>query len=273
MKYLEDTLKIKVRYQDNVDISGLQNFLIFEYELKYAYLNEVKCLFIRLKNQKSNFKWQQVKRHIKIFNDRYNVPVVIIFNNLNSYERNILLSNYQPFICVNKQIYLPFLGVVLQEQYTKQNKKKASPLTQLIFLYFIYASTNECYLDSINNIMPYSSMSISRAFKELEEFEGIEAKKNGVKKYIFTKLDKKNLFENNRNKLIYPIRNKIYISKETINDLDNISLIISGETALSNYSMLNTPVLNTYATKINVKKINQYETDLFDSDKQCCLEI
>ena len=76
------------------------------------------------------------------------------------------------------------------------------------------------------------------------------------------------LFQEAKDVLINPVKRKIYVSKEYA-DLD----VLSGEIALSKYSMLNEPSLKTYATNL-ISKWNSMSTPyLLDPKTQVEIEL
>ena len=160
---------------------------------------------------------------------------------------------------------------MLQESYKKKINKQLTPLSQLIYFYFIYSDKDRLYIDDLKDDISITNMSLSRAFKQIENLNEIYTEKDGVKKYIFIEKNKREIFEANRDYLIKPIRKKIYVEK--ISDFMRDSIVESGELALSKYSNLAKPHLNTYAVKAEIKDIPFAQYNLFDYNKQDCIEI
>ena len=69
----------------------------------------------------------------------YSMPVAFIVNNISANQRNALMRSAIPFIAPPRQIYLPFLGVVLNNRFETKPKEEEymMPATQSLFLYLL----------------------------------------------------------------------------------------------------------------------------------------
>lgn len=50
------------------------------------------------------------------------LPVVFVFDKMDCYHRDAFIHAHLPFIVVGIQLYLPFMGIYLQEKYIKGNQ-------------------------------------------------------------------------------------------------------------------------------------------------------
>ena len=111
--------------------------------------------------------------------------------------------------------------------------------------------------------------SISRASKQLEAMKILKAKKAGVQKILFSDASPQELFTRAEKFLLNPVKRTVYVPKKMIEE----KLLESGYSALSEYSMLNTPSVPCYASD----KISQWNrcmtNDLQDSDSQVAVEM
>lgn len=267
MEYLSKVLGIKVKYETK-KLEHIPNYLLSRYELKYVYLDYKEGVFVYLKSEMLNVN--QLITHIEKIKDLTHCEVVLILESLTSRQREYLLRNKIPFIVVDKQIYLPFMAVYLQEKCDLEKKivAKLDPASQLLFFYFIYNGAGSMETSQAVKDLSLSAMTISRASKQLEDLGLIQTKKKGVQKMMFTKKSPQMLFQEAKDVLINPVKRKIYVSKEYA-DLD----VLSGEIALSKYSMLNEPSLKTYATNL-ISKWNSMSTPyLLDPKTQVEIEL
>jgi hypothetical protein len=101
--------------------------------------------------------------------------------NLNSVSmRNALVKNQVPFVDLPGNVFLPFMGIVLQDVYRKQLVKvdKMMPATQMVFLELFYMNDEESALKSeIANKLNLTKTSITRATAQLEVMGLIEQMK------------------------------------------------------------------------------------------------
>ncbi len=245
------------------------NYINRRYKIHIVYLDEKKSFFIypKVKIESMNI----LKKHIEKIKQKEKIPTVVILEKITARERAKYIQAKIPFIVKDKQCFLPFLGTLLTERCDVdiEPPKKITPATQALLFYFIYKKAKDMYIqDAISNL-EFSSMTISRAVKELEQIKLVKTYKDGVKKLISSELSCENLFEKAKPFLSSPIKRKQYISKENLTD----NCILAGDSALSRYSMLNPPYIQCYAT--NDAKIWRKNKDeiLTDDKKQAELQI
>ena len=74
--------------------------------------------------------------------------------------RNVLVKSGVPFVDLPGNVFLPFMGIVLQDVYLKQLVKadKMMPATQMVFLELLYMEDEESVLKSevANKLNPVS---------------------------------------------------------------------------------------------------------------------
>lgn len=85
-----------------------------------------------------------VRKHIAKIQKMEALPVVIVLENLKRNQRNYLITAKIPFIVPFKQLYLPFMGIVLQEKFSSEiiPVEKFQPSAQVIFFYYLYQKRN-----------------------------------------------------------------------------------------------------------------------------------
>ena len=101
--------------------------------------------------------------------------------------RNARVKNGIPFVDLPGNIFLPFMGIVLQDMYRKQLVKadKMMPATQMVFLELFYMNDDESALKStIANKLKLTKTSITRATAQLQEMGLIQQEKSGTEIYI-----------------------------------------------------------------------------------------
>lgn len=166
--------------------------------------------------------------------------IVLCFKHLESRQRKALIEAKMPFIVPDSQVYLPFLGVVLQERMksVKPAPKKLSPAAQLVLLHFIYEMTgwSACKIDLAKRLN-LSAMNVTRAVQELEALELVVVEKAGRSDYVSAVDSGKNLYKKALPYMIDPVQKRIYVQ-----DGDELApLPLSGESALAERSMLAPP--------------------------------
>ena len=163
---------------------------------------------------------------------------VLFLKNINYYTRDTLLEEGIPFIWENHQIYLPFIGILLDDQKGKKTIPcgRISFLTQKLLLCSLYQNWENVNVTKAAELMNVSKMSITRSFDELEALNVPYLNVKYRARNFTADTDKKAMWEQIRPILRNPIV-KIYALKEQPERL----FTLSGLSALSHYSLLNEP--------------------------------
>lgn len=163
------------------------------------------------------------------------------------------------------------MAVYLQERCDakKIDREEILPSAQMLFLRFIYEGAKEMSTSQAAKDLGLTPTSISRASKQLEEMKILRARKVGVQKILFSDASPQELFTRAEKFLLNPVKRTVYVPKKMIEE----KMLESGYSALSEYSMLNTPSVPCYASD----KISQWNrcmtNDLQDSDSQVAVEM
>jgi hypothetical protein len=227
----------------------------------------VSCIFAEPRGQ-----IPAVEAMVKHFSTIYSaiaMPVVLKTIGLSSERRKVLMDARIPFIA-SGQIYLPFMGIILQKQLYNEPKsrEKLMPSAQMLLLAYLYQESNKMYTSPIASKIGVSLMQITRAVRQLERLNLFEVSKDGVLLVIKGKLNHRALFENATKYLLDPVRGVHYIYRnEMINQLP-----YAGINALSEITMLSAPDYPTYAYYSKTDRLHG-ENGLTDSEKQVRVEI
>ena len=111
------------------------------------------------------------KQKVK-YEEALQCPVVFQVT-LNSVSmRNALVKIGVPFVDLPGNVFLPFMGIVLQDVYRKHLVKvdKMMPATQMVFLELLYMNDEESALKSeVANKLNLTKTSVTRATAQLEK--------------------------------------------------------------------------------------------------------
>ncbi len=268
MEYITKVLGIKVNYT-SVELNHLPIFITSRYRLKKVYLDKQEVIFVYPKTELEQIN--MLKKHITRIQENNNLPIVLVLKQVTYRQKEYLLREKIPFIVEDKQIYLPFMAIYLQARCNgaKQQTEEILPSAQMLLLYFIYGGSKELTTSKAVKDLELTPTSISRAARQLEEMGLIKIKKMGVQRILQSDDTPKALFEKAMDKLLNPVKKTVYIPKQFVKK----DMLESGYSALSNYSMLNTPNLNCYAME-SVSKWNSVMTNsLLDSKHQVAIEM
>lgn len=182
--------------------------------------------------------------------------IVLCFKHLESRQRKALIEARIPFIVPNNQVYLPFLGVVLQERMkpVKADPEKLSPAAQMILLYLIYGpDVQPIRKIDLAKRLELSAMNVTRAVQELEALELVTVEKIGRSDYVSAVGSGKSLYERALPYMIDPVQKRLYVQKADM----FAEFPMAGEYALTTYSMLNGPQIECKA--ISRKKYKELD--------------
>lgn len=268
MEYLEKVLGINVAYEEAM-VRHLPNFINTRYRLQIVSLNGKKVIFAYPKTELEQI--ETLKKHIVRIQQSEDLPVVLIPEQITSRQKEYLIREKIPFVVEDKQIYLPFMAVYLQERCSAEKflREELLPSAQMLFLHFIYNGAKELTTSQAAKHLNLTPTSISRASKQLVELGLLQTKKVGVQKILFAEGTPREVFQNAEKQLVNPVKRTVYVSKESI----GAELLRSGYSALAEYSMLNAPSVECYAAE-KISHWNEITTNsLQDSKTQVAVEM
>jgi len=269
MDYLQNTLGIKVKKQRWSKAKQLPYFLVDKYRMEIVYLDDMKTLFLYPKEKLDPLP--TVKKHIAKFLQIEKIPIVLALVAVTKQQRQYLITDRIPFVVDQKQIYLPFLGTVLTEQYTIHIPfaDKLQPSTQELFLYFLYQNQQKLYANTLTKTLNISAMTVTRALRQLVKTGNFEIQKDGTQNVLIAKMLGKDLYERMKPFLINPVRRVCYIPKERMTDM----MLLAGETALAQQSMMNGTEIETRAVYGKLMGKALFQEELIDQMHQIRLEL
>ncbi len=189
----------------------------------------VKCLVISIMTD--DFQLSSYLKQQKALEQYCDYPFVLCFDRINSYQRKCLIENLQSFIVPENQLYMPFLGIALQEHFKASAiaGKQLTAMAQYILLYFLYDEESVYHSKlEISQQLEISLMNVTRGVQELEELELLVTKKKGRSSMVTTALPKKELFERAKPYLRNPVQKRLFVKENEI----VLALPITGQEAL-----------------------------------------
>ena len=258
---------LSIRYEPWNNKSILPLYIVNSYQFYTAYIENIRCIVIQPIEELPTLP--SLKKQIQKIRVIDDVPVVLYSKTISFYRRKSLLENHIPFM-TDKQVFLPFIGTLLvDEKETEKIKDKFVYSTQLLFLAYMYNHEKKVYVSDLSKSLPFSAMTLSRAVKQLEMTDLFLVYKDGVNKVIESKYSYKELFDRIQHYLLTPVRQVGYMDQSLVTD----HMVLSGESALSEMSMLNPSRIRTYAVYEKDFDNSQLIDELIDPDVQVKVEI
>ena len=268
MEYLNRVLGIRTVYENDAPVS-LPNYIYARYRLQRVTLDGKAAIFVYPKEDLEAVS--TVKKHLERIAEAAEAQAVLVLEHLTYRQKEYLLRDHVPFVVEGKQIYLPFMALYLQERgdREKQDRRTMLPSAQLLLLQYIYHGCGELLTSEAAQMLGFTATSISRASRQLEEMGLIKTEKRGVQKLLYSDQTPEELFEAAKGSMSNPVKRIIYVPREKIAE----NLLLSGYSALSEYSMINPPVVQCFAAG----SVAAWEKDasgrLQSSDDQCAVEL
>lgn len=188
-------------------------------------------------------------RKMRIQLERYTgFQCVFYLKKTNWYSVPKMVEEGIPFIWENHQIYLPFMGLLLQRNEHRKPKRCSiiSFLTQKLLLKALYEGWQDVSAVQAAEKLEVSRMSITRCYDEIEALGMSFIKMNGRSRRFFASVDKKAMWEDMRPFLRNPIIREFRLEKKP-----DAEMILGGISALAEYSMLSEERYVTYAVEKN----------------------
>ena len=244
MDYLKHVLGIQVTYGDDA-LKSMPNYIYARYRLRQVMLDRKAVVFVYPKTELESIS--SIKKHLERIEAVQEVPAVLVPEHLTYRQKEYLLRDHIPFVVDGKQIYLPFMAMYLQERGDgeKQERTTMLPSAQLLLLHFIYRGCEELITSEAAVQLGFTSTSISRASRQLEEMGLIQTEKRGVQKVLISGKTPKELFDSAKDAMLNPVKRTVYVPKEEV----SAPLLLSGYSALSEYSMMNPPAVTCMAAE------------------------
>ena len=255
---------LSIRYEPWDKKSILPLYIVSNYQFYTAYIENIRCIVIIPTEELPTLP--SLKKQIQKIRVIDDVSVVLYSKTISFYRRKSLLENHM----TDKQVFLPFIGTLLvDEKETEKMKDKFVYSTQLLFLAYMYNHEKKVYVSDLSKYLPFSAMTLSRAVKQLEMTDLFLVYKVGVNKVIESKYSYKELFERIQRYLLTPVRHVGYMDQPLVTD----HMILAGESALSEMSMLNPSRIKIYAVYEKDFDKTQLIDELIDPDVQVKVEI
>ena len=169
---------------------------------------------------------------------------VLYLKDMNYYTRDALLKEGIPFVWEGHQIYLPFIGALLDDhpRQAVPTCVQISYLTQKLLLTALYQGWQRVTVTKAAGILGVAKTSITRCFDELEAMNIPYLTVRSRARNFNADPDKKVMWQ-----AIQPILRTPVIKTYMLREKPDISLPLAGTMALAHYSMLDDGMYPIYA--------------------------
>lgn len=261
MKQLENGIfGIPVVKKDLNIKNGIPLFITDLYNVCKYQVFDIDFILVEPKDEKINIA--AYEKHRNIITKQYNLPCVIYLEYITPYQRKKLISSGISFIYQDKQIYMPFIGMKLEEHYRQKTKRKEylSYNAQFVFLFLYYRQDNTPirFID-ITKYLMISKANCTRALSELEQFNVVNIESKGREKFVSLKEEKKEALKKIINLMRTPIQKTIYVNNVEYSFIKSNILALSKKTNIAEHS-------NDYYYAIDRKKYLSMKNKITETD-------
>lgn len=243
-EFIEKSIGMEVDIKD-IDYNGRLPMIYSSlYDFKIASIHNIEWLIV-IPKEKINLA--QLRKNHRQIEKLLDMRCALYIKNTSTYSKNAMIADGIPFIVEDKEIYLPFLGILLNSISERDIKpvQRISFLTQKMILTAIYEKWNGITVTKAAEQLDITKMSASRCFDEIVFFDMPILGTKGKSRVINVPDDVKELWSSIEVYMRNPVINIFYIN-------DNLNLpVFGGMSALAEYSMISD---NKYPTYVVAKK-------------------
>ena len=240
-EYIEKILHQNVQIIPYTDMEQLPLSYRSGYDVKLMTVGHHKALLAAPTEKTSLTVLRKQQHQMMVYTG---LPCVLYLTDMNYYTRDALLDEGLPFVWEGHQIYLPFIGTLLDDHPRRgvATCAQISYLTQKLLLTALYQGWQKVTVTKAAKNLEVSKTSITRCFDELEAFQVPYLTVRSRARTITADVDKKAMWA----KLQGILRNPV-ITSYALKELPRGSFPLSGLTALAHYSMLDDGGFPEYA--------------------------
>ncbi len=237
--YLHETLGATVALSAWPGSSNLPPFLSDRYRFLKASLCQLLVLFM-IDESPSEEPPAVIRKHLAQLRGKWEHAVVYVRARMTAYNRKRLVQQRVPFVVPGNQMYLPELGIDLREHFRKQvsDFPHFRPATQALFIHALLQAPRDAFVAAdLAPVLGYTSMTLSRAFDEIESAGLAESRMEGRERALHFMAPRRELWKRAQTKLRSPVKARHFLEKLP----GGLHYPQAGLSALSRYSMLAEP--------------------------------
>lgn len=261
-QYLKETIGIFTATKKSDYAEKLPFFLRDLYTFYEVSIQETPILLMVARDEKEQTP-ATVRKHMIQVQEKWGNEVVYLHPSVSSYNRRRLIEHKVSFVVPGNQMYLPLLGIDLREHFRKirSTPSQISPSTQAVILSTLLSGDEQnCTPSRLANKLGYATMTLTRAFDELESVGLGEVSMEGRERILRFSEVKKALWEKARGLMRSPVKRRTYIKLLK----SERPVVHAGLTALAHYTLLAPPSTPTCALSIEEWSFMKQRNDFLE---------
>lgn len=255
--YVESVLGLKLRLTPWKHDKILPYVLRDRYEFFVTEIFGGECLILKERRQRE-VSVADIAKHMQAINNLQTFKkspktgelMIFVTDALPSYDRKRLIEKGVQFIVPGNQLYLPAFGMDLREYYRQRLEKPQvlSPATQSMLIQYLIKGWRGRLLTTrsiFEKSFTYSKMTVTRAIKELTDLNIVQPGKDMGEAAIFFHLSPKDTWERAKDYMRTPVKKTLWLN--VIPEASDTPMLLAGETALAEMSLLASPKVPSFA--------------------------
>jgi hypothetical protein len=248
------------------------------YKLSKAKL--LGCEFLLAEFRQKDFSILQTEKHFIFIRNALNRKVVLLMNEIASFNRKRLIEKRINFVIPGKQLFLPDLLIDLRESFAHAAKENNTllPSAQLLVLYHILNRDSKWNIENhsfkeLAGKLGYTPMAVTKAIDNLK-YHGIVDVAGEKEKYIHFRLERAGIWQDitKRKLWINPVIKRVFVDEKP----KGAFVMLSNTSALPEYTDMNPGTQEFYAIDKNVYYDLEKKNVLVNANDQegkYCLEV
>jgi hypothetical protein len=229
-------------------VGKLPRFLLHRYEYMEIEIGDACWLAMLLKTEGGEVRPAQLEKHIALLSHQRYDGVVFIAAEMPFYTRSRLVARGIAFVVPGVQVYWPELGVSENRQTRRHRLKKVdvlSPASQVVAVRILLKKeTAPAHVLQLVEETGYSQMTVSRAYSELMATGAFDVERVGKFRMLFPPQDRRRAWEQVADFMRNPVRETVFVWESA---LETGQFFVAGESALAQWTLLDTPDVPVYA--------------------------
>lgn len=221
---------------------------------------------------RTNDDFRMIRNLVDTVERKTGKPALLVLEGLDSYQRRVLIENRINFIVPCRQLFLPVLGILMNERglgFRQSSQDTLSPVaTAIIMNQLSKGNIQGRSVSQVAEAMGYSVKTLSLAVNELEEQGLVTVRQEGRKKLLDFTYSPKELWDKTYTLADSSVEKRMFTAKKALAAEIGIK---ASDSALSEVSMLSAPQQDVYAVYARNPRLKELE--LNQNDGSAIIEI
>lgn len=262
-------LGLSITYNTWDKDSDIPLFINNNFKIQSCSINGIECLCLVPYGELPNLN--ALRKQMECIQNVDDKPIFLLLDNISTFRRDNLIENNISFILKDQMVFLPFMMTLITNKNFNVVEKidKLTTTAQLLFIWILYQDSDKYYISEALEPLNTTSMSLTRAYRQLVATKMFDEHKDGRRIYLTTNLNKVDLYKPMKPYLKSPVIKEGYIFNKDI----NTDMYKAGDSLLSDLTFISQSRLPIYAIHKNNVKDLEIQDELIQYDLQTKIQV